>query len=68
MIRVLVVDDHPLFRDGLVGLLGSVTDMDCVGVIGDGAAALAAVATTAVDVVLMDLNMPGIGGNETIRR
>ena len=36
MITVLVVDDHPLFRDGLVGLLDVIDDIDVVGVVGDG--------------------------------
>ena len=41
MISVLVVDDHPLFRDGLVGLLDVIDDVDVVGVVGDGKPAVA---------------------------
>src|SRR5262245_59415231 len=65
MIKVLVVDDHPLFRSGLAGLLESVADIDAVG---DGAEALRRTAELSPDVVVMDLNMPGIGGLEAIRR
>lgn len=68
MIRVLVVDDHPLFRDGLAGLLGTVPEIDLVGAVGDGAAAVRACGDLAPDVVLMDLNMPGLPGLEAIRR
>jgi DNA-binding NarL/FixJ family response regulator len=68
MIRVLVVDDHPLFRDGLAGLLATVADVDVVGAVGDGDSAVARAAELAPDVVLMDLNMPGLPGLEAIRR
>jgi DNA-binding NarL/FixJ family response regulator len=57
MTRVLVVDDHPIFRDGLVALLGSLPDVDVVGVAADGPEALDAVSAHDVDVVLMDLNL-----------
>jgi DNA-binding NarL/FixJ family response regulator len=68
VIRVLVVDDHPLFRDGLTGLLGTVPDVEVVGAVGDGDAALRDAARLYPDVVLMDLNMPGLPGLEAIRR
>ena len=68
MIRVLVVDDHPLFRDGLTGLLGTVPDVEVVGAVGDGEAAVREGARLSPDVVLMDLNMPGLPGLEAIRR
>jgi DNA-binding NarL/FixJ family response regulator len=68
MIRVLVVDDHPLFRDGLTGLLATVPDMDVVGSAGDGETAVRKASELAPDVVLMDLNMPGLAGLEAIRR
>jgi DNA-binding NarL/FixJ family response regulator len=68
MIRVLVVDDHPLFRDGLVGLLDTVDDVEVVAAVGDGDAAVRRGAELAPDVVLMDLNMPGLPGLEAIRR
>lgn len=68
MIRVLVVDDHPLFRDGLTGLLATVADIEVVGSAGDGEDAVRQAADLAPDVVLMDLNMPGLPGLEAIRR
>jgi DNA-binding NarL/FixJ family response regulator len=68
MIRVLVVDDHPLFRAGLTGLLGTVDDVEVVDAVGDGEAAVRRAAELAPDVVLMDLNLPGLPGLEAIRR
>jgi DNA-binding NarL/FixJ family response regulator len=62
VIRVLVVDDHPIVRSGLVGLLGIETDMDVVGEAGDGEEALVQVAALSPDVVLMDLRMPRLDG------
>lgn len=66
--RVLVVDDHPIFRDGLAALLDSLPDIDVVAVAGDGPEAIAAVESTAVDVVVMDLNLPTLSGVETTAR
>jgi DNA-binding NarL/FixJ family response regulator len=68
MIRVLVVDDHPLFRDGLAGLLATVDDVEVVDAVGDGETAVRRSAELAPNVVLMDLNMPGLPGLEAIRR
>ena len=68
MITVLVVDDHPLFRDGLVGLLATVDDVEVVGSVGDGESAVRRSLELAPDVVLMDLNLPGLPGLEAIRR
>ncbi|QXG75100.1 response regulator transcription factor [Modestobacter sp. L9-4] len=62
MTRVLVVDDHPVVRGGLVGWLAAQPDIDVVGEAGDGLEALAAVAEHAPDVVLMDLRMPRMDG------
>jgi DNA-binding NarL/FixJ family response regulator len=64
MTRVLVVDDHPLFRDGLVALLSSLDDVEVVAAVADGEQALARVGAGDVDVVLMDLNLPGMSGVE----
>lgn len=66
MIRVLLVDDHPVVRDGLRGAFAAEPDVQVVGEAGTGAEALAQVAATEVDVVLMDLRMPGMGGVEAI--
>ena len=61
-IRVLVVDDHTLVRQGIVGLLQSKPDIEVVGQAGSAAEATAAVAEVRPDVVLMDITMPGVGG------
>ena len=65
-IRVVLVDDHPMFREGVRFTLHRADDIKVVAEAADGAAAIAAVADTAPDVVLMDLAMPGIGGLEAI--
>lgn len=62
MIRVLVVDDQAIVRDGLVTVLSLVPDLEVVGEASDGAEAIAAVAEHAPDVVLMDLRMPIVDG------
>ncbi len=67
-VRVLIVDDHPVVRDGLRGVFGAEPDVEVVGEAADGAEALALVAQAPVDVVLMDLRMPAMGGVEAIRR
>ena len=66
MIRVLVVDDHPVVRDGLRGVLDAEPDMQVVGEAAHGAEALARIPDAAPDVVLMDLRMPVMGGVEAI--
>ena len=63
-IRVLVVDDHDLFRRGLTEVLDEEDDMRVVGEARDGREAIARTAELAPDVVCMDLNMPGRGGIE----
>jgi DNA-binding NarL/FixJ family response regulator len=68
VIRVLVVDDHPVVRSGLVALLAVEPDLQVVGEAADGAEALAAVKTTAPHVVLMDLRMPGMDGADATAR
>jgi len=62
VIRVLVVDDHPVVRSGLAGMLDVEDDLSVVGEAGDGEEALVRVAALAPDVVLMDLRMPRLDG------
>lgn len=68
MTRVLIVDDHPVFRDGLAGLLATVPDVEVVGTAGTAEEALTAVRQAAPDVVLMDINLPGTSGVEATRQ
>lgn len=65
-IRVLVVDDHAMVRDGIAALLQRQPDMEAVGEASDGAEAIDLFARLAPDVVLMDVRMPGVGGIEAI--
>jgi len=67
-IRVLIVDDNGLFRDGLVGLLSRLEDIDVVGAAGSGEEALRRTPVLRPDVVLMDISMPGMGGVEATRQ
>jgi DNA-binding NarL/FixJ family response regulator len=66
--RVLIVDDHPIFRDGLAGLLATVPEVEVVGTAGTAEEALAALQATQPDVVLMDINLPGASGVEATRQ
>jgi DNA-binding NarL/FixJ family response regulator len=67
-IRVLIADDHPLFRDGLRTLLESVPDMQVIGEVATGDEVLAQATTLQPDVILMDIKMPGMNGIEATRR
>ncbi len=67
-IRILLADDHPFFRDGVRLLLDSVEDTEVVGEAGSGEEAVELAVTLQPDVVLMDINMPGMGGIEATRR
>jgi DNA-binding NarL/FixJ family response regulator len=66
-IRVLIADDHPLFRDGMQGLLGSLPDMEVVGEASSGEQAIELARALQPDVILMDIKMPGINGIEATR-
>jgi DNA-binding NarL/FixJ family response regulator len=69
-LRLLIADDHPAFRAGLRLLLESLSDfeIDVVGEAENGEQALAAAIELSPDVIVMDLQMPGLGGIETTRR
>ena len=66
-IRILIADDHPLFRDGLQGLLASVADTTVVGQAANGEEAVRLAASLQPDVILMDLKMPGMNGLQAMR-
>ena len=67
-IRILIADDHPLFRDGLRSLLESVGDMQVVGEAATGDEALARTLALQPEIILMDIKMPGLNGIEASRR
>jgi DNA-binding NarL/FixJ family response regulator len=67
-VRILVVDDHPLFREGLRLALAPHADLELVGAAADAAAALRLVETAQPDVVLCDVNLPDLDGLELTRR
>jgi DNA-binding NarL/FixJ family response regulator len=67
-IRVLVADDHPVFRRGMRAILGAEPEIELVGEATDGEEAVALALELRPDVVLMDLNMPGVTGIEATRR
>jgi len=66
-IRILIADDHPLFRDGISALLDSIPITQVVGEAGSGDQAVALAADLAPDVILMDVKMPGMNGIEATR-
>jgi DNA-binding NarL/FixJ family response regulator len=68
MIRVVVADDHPIVRAGLVQLLEEMEDIELVGMAEDGGGALAITRERDPDIVLMDLEMPGMDGIEATAR
>jgi DNA-binding NarL/FixJ family response regulator len=68
VIRVVVADDHPIVRAGIVALLQDADDVEVVGQASDGEAAVAIVLAERPDVVLMDLRMPGLNGDDATAR
>lgn len=66
-IRVLLVDDHPILREGIARLLGQEKDIEVAGEAGDGYAAVALADTLRPDVILMDISMPKLNGIEATR-
>jgi DNA-binding NarL/FixJ family response regulator len=67
-IRVLIADDHPLFRDGLTALLSDGPETELVGTATTGSEAVDLACETQPDVVVMDVQMPGLNGIEATRR
>src|SRR5262249_49291634 len=67
-LRVLIADDHPLFRHGIQALLSATVDLVVVGEASTGEEAVSLAATLAPDVLLMDIQMPGVNGIEATRQ
>ncbi len=67
-IRLMIVEDHHVVREGLVALLSSIENIEVVASISDGSKAAASFATLRPDVTLMDLQLPGMGGVEAITK
>jgi DNA-binding NarL/FixJ family response regulator len=66
-VRVVIADDHPVFREGMRAILAGLPDVEVVGTAADGDEAVARTAELAPDVVVMDLHMPGRNGIEATR-
>jgi DNA-binding NarL/FixJ family response regulator len=67
-LRILIAEDHPLFRKGMISLLASVPEFEVVGEAASGEEAVARAAQLQPEVVLMDLQMPNVNGIEATRR
>ncbi len=67
-LRILIAEDHPLFRKGVISLLSSLPEFEVVGVARTGEEAVERAAHLKPDVILMDLQMPEVNGIEATRR
>jgi DNA-binding NarL/FixJ family response regulator len=67
-IKVVIADDHPIFRSGLVSIFDQESDIEIVGEAANGKQALSLIATTEADVAILDVDMPEIDGIETARQ
>ena len=67
-IRILIADDHPIVRDGLVAILGTQPDFDVVGEAANGTELIDRAAALHPDLILTDLEMPGLDGVDAIRQ
>ncbi len=66
-ISILIADDHPVVRAGLASMLATYPDLDVVGNVSDGQQALDLIRTRPVDILLLDLRMPSLNGEQTLR-
>jgi two-component system NarL family response regulator len=67
VIRVLIVDDHPVVRAGLSSMLATYPDLEVMGSVSDGSQAIARIKQDAPDIVLLHLRMPRLNGIETLQ-
>lgn len=66
-IKILLVDDHQIFRDGVESLFSDAVDIEIIGVAGTGQEAIEKFKKEKADVVIMDISMPGISGIEAVQ-
>ena len=67
-IRILLIDDHPLFRKGVAQLVRADDELELAGEVSDGASGIALAAELDPDLILIDLNMKSMNGIETLRQ